>query len=293
MVFIVRPLLYLVQKEIVTERISTFWITKYGKGYTYFQNLRGFYIMHSFLLIGQSNMAGRGYLNEAHEIDTSRIYILRNGRWQTMFRPINPDRSFSGVNLAESFAEGYAKKHNVDVGLICCADGGTRLDQWKPGELLFDNAVQQAKLACRTSKIAGVRWHQGESDCSKECYPTYQQRLEIIISALRKELGLYDVPFILGGLGDYLQFCPLGESMKNYVHINNALKNIAASNAMTGFASAEGLTSNPDNLHFDAASLYEFGLRYLKAFESLQINRNSFHDIRTTSDIQRSEMELL
>jgi hypothetical protein len=83
--------------------------------------------MHSFLLIGQSNMAGRGYLNEAHEIDTSRIYTLRNGRWQKMFRPINPDRSFSGVSLAESFAEAYAKKHHVDVGLICCADGGTKL----------------------------------------------------------------------------------------------------------------------------------------------------------------------
>lgn len=65
--------------------------------------------MHSFLLMGQSNMAGRGFLNEAHEIDTSRIYTLRNGQWQRMFRPINPDRSFSGVSLAESFAEGYAK----------------------------------------------------------------------------------------------------------------------------------------------------------------------------------------
>ncbi len=36
--------------------------------------------MHLFLLIGQSNMAGRGYLKEAKEIDASRIYTLRNGR---------------------------------------------------------------------------------------------------------------------------------------------------------------------------------------------------------------------
>lgn len=52
--------------------------------------------MDSFLLIGQSNMAGCGSLKEAHEIDTSRIYTLRNGRWQKMFRPINPDRGFQG-----------------------------------------------------------------------------------------------------------------------------------------------------------------------------------------------------
>lgn len=104
-------------------------------------------MIHSFLLIGQSNMAGREYIDEAINVDVSHIKVLRNGRWQEMFRPINPDRSFSGVNLAESFAEQYAKKYAVDVGLICCADGGTSLEQWKKGGLLFENAVSQAKLA--------------------------------------------------------------------------------------------------------------------------------------------------
>ena len=64
--------------------------------------------MHSILLIGQSNMAGRGFLNEAPEINTERIYTLINGRWQAMFRPINHDRRTSGTNLAESFAESSA-----------------------------------------------------------------------------------------------------------------------------------------------------------------------------------------
>ena len=146
--------------------------------------------MHSFLLIGQSNMAGRGYLNEAHEIDASRIYTLRNGRWTEMFRPINPDRDFSGVNLGESFAEAYAKKYNVDVGLICCADGGTSLEQWKPGDVLFDNAVHQAKLASRSSQIVGILWHQGEADCNPSLYPTYKERLEAMMAELRQQLDL-------------------------------------------------------------------------------------------------------
>ena len=249
--------------------------------------------MHSFLLIGQSNMAGRGYLNEATEIDTSQIYTLRNGRWMKMFRPINPDRSFSGVCLAESFAEAYSKKHNVDIGLICCADGGTKLEQWMPGELLFDNAVNNARLAARTSEIVGVLWHQGESDCAKELYPTYQQRFEIIMAALRKELDLYNVPFILGGLGDFLKFCIKDEKLINYIHVNNALKNTATSNEMTGFVSAEGLTANPDNLHFNAKSLYEFGLRYFDVFESLQTYRNNSSENNIIADTKRTEMELL
>jgi len=182
-----------------------------------------------------------------------------------MFRPINPDRRFSGVSLGESFAEAYSRKHNVDVGLICCADGGTKLSQWMPGELLFDNAVNNAKLAARTSEIVGVLWHQGESDCSDELYPTYQVRFETMMQALRKELHLNNVPFIVGGLGDYLALYPV----KNYDQINHALQNIAASNEFVGFASAEGLTSNPDNLHFNSQSLYTFGLRYFEEFEKL------------------------
>lgn len=245
--------------------------------------------MHSFLLIGQSNMAGRGYLTEAREIDTSRIYTLRNGRWQKMFRPINPDRSFSGVSLAESFAEAYSKKHNVDVGLICCADGGTKLAQWMPGELLFDNAVNSARLAARTSEIVGVLWHQGESDCTDELYPTYQARFETMMQALRKELHLAHVPFILGGLGEYLELYPL----KNYVHINNALENLARDNEMVGFASAKGLTSNPDHLHFNAQSLYDFGLRYFEAFEKLNKRTDIGKKTDKKEDISRSEMELL
>lgn len=145
-------------------------------------------MIHSFLLIGQSNMAGRGHLNEAIALITKNIVTLRNGRWQGLFRPINPDRPFSGTNLGEIFASRYAEKYGVTVGLICCADGGTSLNQWQPGGLLFDNAVYQARLAQRTSTIAGVLWHQGEADCSPELYATYRQRFLPIMQALRKEL---------------------------------------------------------------------------------------------------------
>ncbi len=248
--------------------------------------------MHSFLLIGQSNMAGRGYVADAREVDTSRIYTLRNGRWIKMFRPIHADRKTAGVSLAESFAECYAKKHNVDVGLICCADGGTKLNQWQPGEILFDNAVCQAKLAARTSEIVGVLWHQGESDCTEELYPTYRPRFEKMMQALREALGLQDVPFILGGLGDFLADCQISHELKNYIHVNHALKSIAENNPLTGFASAQSLTANPDNLHFNAASLYEFGLRYFDAFEKLY-KAAAPTQTDKTADLARSAMELL
>lgn len=250
-------------------------------------------MIHSFLLIGQSNMAGRGFLNESAEIDTKRIKILRNGRWQGMFRPINPDRSFSGVCLAESFAEKYAEKFGVDVGLICCADGGTSLDQWKEGSLLFDNAVYNARLAKRTSTIAGILWHQGESDCAPQFRSTYKERFEKMINALRRELDLYDVPVLLGGLGDFL---PLRESNPNYLHyekLNAVFEQIANDNPMTGYVSAKGLGANPDNLHFNAKSLYEFGLRYFEEFDKIRDVKKVFPEKYSEDDAVRTALELL
>lgn len=187
-----------------------------------------------------------------------------------MFRPINADRRFSGTCLAESFAEKYSQKFGVDVGLICCADGGTSLDQWKESSLLFDNAVYNAKLAQRTSTIAGILWHQGESDCSPEKIATYKERFEKMINALKRELDLYDVPVLIGGLGDFLPFREDNEFLKNYASLNEQLKLIAETNDMTGYVSAEGLTANPDNLHFNAAALYEFGQRYFNEFDKIR-----------------------
>ena len=147
-------------------------------------------MIHSFLLIGQSNAAGRGFLDEAKPLDNcgNKIKTLINGRWISMFRPVNPDRAFSGTCLAESFAKAYSIANpEVLVGIIPCADGGTMLEQWLPGEVLFDNAVNNAKLAMRTSKLMGVLWHQGEGDCSPEHYSCYAKRFEGIMDCLRKE----------------------------------------------------------------------------------------------------------
>ncbi|MBR2846793.1 MAG: sialate O-acetylesterase [Clostridia bacterium] len=250
-------------------------------------------MIHSFLLIGQSNMAGRGLREEEVWVDTTHIKTLRNGRWQRMFRPINPDRYTAGANLAESFAEKYAEKYGVDVGLICCADGGSSLNQWKPGSILFDNAVYQARLASRTSTIAGVLWHQGEADCREDLAATYRERFEIMMQAFRKELGLYDVPFLVGGLCECLSECTLDPYVSNFKAVNKALMEVAENNEMTGFVSAKGLTANEDNLHFNSKSLYEFGLRYLCAFEKLRDPSKIFEEKASEDDAVRNPMESL
>ena len=251
-------------------------------------------MIHSFLMIGQSNMAGRGFKEEVEKIQNPRLKVLRNGRWQNMYVPVNPDRLFSGICLAESFADAYAKEHNVDVGLIPCADGGTSLDQWQVGGLLFSNALYQAELASRTSTIAGILWHQGESDCHDHLYGQYEEKCTVILEAFRQKLGLMDVPVLMGGLGDYLADRTEDPYLgRNYRSVNNALKEMADKHKMYGFVSAQGLTSNPDNLHFNARSLREFGLRYYAEFKKLEDPNKVFSEKPEADAAIKNAMELL
>lgn len=250
-------------------------------------------MMHSILIIGQSNMGGRGFKDEVEPIVNDKLYVLRNGRWRAMYVPVNPDRVTSGINLVESFADLYAKEHNVDVGIIPCADGGTSLDQWQVGGLLFDHACYMAELASRTSTVAAVLWHQGESDCSEDRYPYYEEKLTVILEAFRKKLNLYDVPFLLGGLGDYLEFCERSEKFKNYPFVNAALEKVAEKDKMTGFVSAKGLGANPDNLHFSAEALREFGIRYYNEFIKLEDKNKVFVEKSTPDQAIRNDIEQL
>ena len=248
-------------------------------------------MIHSFLLIGHSNMAGRGKKSEVEPIVNENILALRNGIFRPMYVPVNPDRPHSGICLAESFADRYAREHGVQVGLIPCADGGSSLESWRVGGLLFDHACYMAELASRTSTIAGVLWHQGESDCGENAYPHYEERLTVILDALRERLGLQDVPFLLGGLGDFLGDREQSPALKNYPHVNEALMRVAAKQPRTGFVSAEGLSGNPDNLHFSAAALRELGIRYYEEFLKLEDKEKTFGEGADVAP--KTEFELL
>lgn len=223
--------------------------------------------MYSFLLIGQSNMAGRGNPQEVEPIRNEDLYVLRNGRWVPMFIPLHWERHMAGTCLAESFGDECSKWYHTKIGLIPCADGGSCLDQWTPGDVLFDHAVFQAKLAMRSSKLAGILWHQGEADCEEERHPLYEQKCTAIFEAFRKELDLpEDFPFLVGGLGDFLKDREVSPFLVNYPYVNAQLKNMEAHQSYVHFVSAEGLEHKGDNLHFSSRALREFGQRYFEVF---------------------------
>lgn len=228
-------------------------------------------------MIGQSNMAGRGNFGDVAPIENELCFMLRNGRWQKMSEPVNPDRSIfaadfhSGVGPAASFADEYAKCYQLPVGLIPCADGGTSLEEWMPGELLYDHAVAMAKLAMRTSELTGILWHQGENDCkSEETVDNYAKRFREMITELRRELNAETVPVIVGELSLGMDCERWGLLPHLPERMNETFRNIAVEVPLCSVVSAKGLKIMDDGIHFDARSQREFGKRYFRGWQELQ-----------------------
>ena len=225
--------------------------------------------MKSVLLIGQSNMAGRGYLHEVTPIYNENIFMLRNGRWQIMTEPIHFDRSVAGVGPAASFAQAWCNANkNEQIGLIPCAEGGSSIDEWSKESTLFRHAVSEAKFAMENSELIAILWHQGESDGRSKKYKNYYHKLNILVNSFRKELGDLEVPFIVGGLGNYLGKSGFGRSCVEYDLINQELLKYVENNRNCYFVTGEKLYHNPDGIHINAESQRRFGIRYFKAYQT-------------------------
>jgi hypothetical protein len=223
--------------------------------------------MKSFLLIGQSNMAGRGFAHEVPPIYNERVMMLRNGRWQMMAEPIHFDRPVAGVGLAASFAGLWCSDNPGEkIGLIPCAEGGSSIDEWSIGGKLFRHAINEARFAMEDSELAGVLWHQGESDSHNGGYKGYGEKIARIFNEIRTVLSVPDIPFITGGLGDFLGKAAFGAACVEYQLVNNELQKHAQSAQNCYYVTAEGLTANPDAIHINAMSQRIFGVRYYEAY---------------------------
>ena len=230
--------------------------------------------INSFLMIGQSNMAGRGHFDEVEPIKNKLCHMLRMGRWQAMSEPINPDRAIfgkgftSGIGPAPSFADELSKYKKCRVGIIPAADGGTSINEWQKGGILFDNAVFMTKLAMRTSTFSGIIWHQGESDCgSEEKLSEYPEKLVKFVSDIREAIGCGDVPFIAGELSENItESWNVGDRP---VKFNKMLRELVGVIPNFAVASSAGLTLKEDGVHFNSVSAREFGRRYFEEYKKL------------------------
>lgn len=213
-----------------------------------------------YLLIGQSNMAGRAPIPEGADQNIANCFLLNNdGKWETAKNPLNRYSSvrknlkLQKLGLGYSFAKQMIKEEpDTQLGLVVNALGGTKIDAWQKGSKLYNEAVKKIKIAKNSGKLRGILWHQGESNKDDV---EYAGKLEQLIKDLRNEFGQQKLPIVIGKIKDG----PI---------VNEQLENVSKKIDRVICISSEGLDTF-DGLHFDANSQIKLGERYAKAMIQL------------------------
>jgi len=226
---------------------------------------------HLFLLVGQSNMAGRGVVETQDLVVNPKVLMLsKDGKWVPAVDPMHFDKPAAGVGLGKTFGQIIAEANpDVTIGLIPCAVGGSPIDTWKPGVYYpatkshpWDDMVKRVELALPAGTMKGILWHQGESDSTAGLAETYAGKLQDLVKRLRELVKAPEVPFIAGQMGvfDEVPWSP------EKVLVDKAHRDLPKEVPHTAFVTAEGLHHKGDKVHFDSAAYRELGKRYAAAF---------------------------
>jgi len=249
---------------------------------------------HIYILMGQSNMAGRGPITESYKsLGHERVLMFtKDQQWAPAKHPLHFDKpKVAGVGPGLTFGLGMAEAYpGVTIGLVPCAVGGTSVTKWEPGVFdpptktyPYNDAVIRIMEAMKYGVIKGVIWHQGEGDSNPEAAALYIDRLGRLIDRVRTAVGDPDLPFVVGELGRYRE---------QYGLINRQLLKLPDMVSGTAVVSSEGLWHRGDGTHFDSPSAAEFGRRY--AERMLQLHGQSSGDVTSyvpTVDLSDHERE--
>jgi hypothetical protein len=214
---------------------------------------------HVYLLLGQSNMAGRGKVEKEDATSHPRVFALnKEGRWAAAVEPLHWDKAGAGVGPGFAFGKAMADANpRIRIGLVPCAAGGSPIEAWTPGAFHeqtkshpWDDALKRSKLALEKGTLKGFLWHQGESNKAEG----QREKLIDLVKRLRGELG--DVPFVCGELGRFKEA---------YAPMNAVLAAVPTFIERAACVSSEGLNDKGDKTHFDAAGARELGRRYALA----------------------------
>jgi len=212
-----------------------------------------------YLLIGQSNMAGRAELGSGDDLIIRNVFLLNNddkfevarnplNRYSTIRKSLDMQKLGPGYKFAQSLSQ---MTNDKSIGLVVNARGGSSIADWQPKGKYLNEIIRRARAAQNFGCIKGVLWHQGESDC--ESVGEYSKQFKKMVRTLRKSLGLKNLPFFVGELGKW---------RTSYLGINTVLNKLSKKRENIYLVKADSLPHKGDVTHFSRESQLILGQRY-------------------------------
>lgn len=174
--------------------------------------------MDIYILLGQSNMAGRGKLADLPQWfprNRGRLFAFNNtlNSWVQAAEPLqDPDDPVyavkadrgGGIGPGLSFADAMAGFCFKDIGVILCARGGTAIAAWqrntKPTSL-YGALMSRVYIASNTGSIRGIIIYHGESDTkNSQMAFLWKEHFVDLVRCLRYDLGNESLPVVFAQL---------------------------------------------------------------------------------------------
>ncbi len=230
-----------------------------------------------YLLIGQSNMAGRGPLEAKDTTDVIEgVWLLNaDGVPEPAVAPLNQystirkELSLQGYNPGCEFGRIMHKETGRPILLVVNARGGSHIAEWQPDNSngYFKDAVSRTQKAMRYGKLKGILWNQGETDVQMKTWD-YPEKFSLMISALRKELGSDAIPVVIGQVGRW-NWAHKGDIEKFNDSIVPAVSKLVPD---CSYVSSKGLErrfkDKERDPHYGREAQIELGRRYAEAIKS-------------------------
>ncbi|WP_184722029.1 sialate O-acetylesterase [Caulobacter sp.] len=238
-----------------------------------------------YLLTGQSNMSGRGLVEELTPEERSAdpgIQVYGNDE---QVRPaldplddatgqvdtVSSDAGLAAVGPGLFFARATRILRPKPILLVPCAKGGSSMAQWRPGggrDTLYGSCLARARAV--GGKPRGVLWYQGETDAGQaDSAQAWRASFETLVTHFRADLGAKRLPIVIVQLADAPS--PAISAPKTYPGWA-AIQAVQAGPlpACVAMVSAKGLPKKPDDLHLTTAAQRDLGPRLAQAMDQLR-----------------------
>lgn len=171
-----------------------------------------------YLLLGQSNMSGRGEL-PATPAPLPNTWLFGNDdRWRLAVEPLDcpigqtdaiSADPYPGVGPGSGFARELQRRRPGPVGLVPGAKGGSTLALWARNlrsDTLYGSLLRRARAASLAGRVAGVLIYLGESDThppqpGQLRADRWRERFEHLITDLRGDLRDPMLPVVYARIG--------------------------------------------------------------------------------------------